>query len=85
MEVEPELVEEPVEEPVLDRELELEVEDDLPDEEEVVLDLRLAELTVPLVPVEPLPAEPVEPVGRGFMMGVTKVEFWPAGTIAAED
>lgn len=72
-----------------DAELELEVEDDLPDEEEVVaevlVDLRLAELTVPLVPVEPLPAGPVEPVGRGFMTGVTNVEFWPAGTIAADD
>lgn len=67
-----------------------ELEDELPDEEveaEVLVDLRLAELTVLLVPEELLPAEPVEPVepdGRGFM-GVTKVEFWPAGTIAAED
>lgn len=79
VEVEPELVEEPVPDP--------ELEDELPDEEveaEVLVDLRLAELTVLLVPEELLPAEPVEPDGRGFM-GVTKVEFWPAGTIAAED
>lgn len=73
-----------MEEPV--PELELELEDELPDEEVLVeVDLRLAELTVLLVPEELLPAGAVAPVGRGFMMGVTKVEFWPAGTIAAED
>ena len=46
------------------------------EEEEVLVDLRLAELTVPLVPEEPLPAEPVDPAAR--------VELAPAGTTAAE-
>ena len=70
---------------VPDPEVEEEVPDLLLDEDEVVEealeedDLRLAELIVPLVP-ELLPAEPV-----GLRTGVTKVEFWPAGTTAAAD
>lgn len=67
---------------VVEPELELELEDVLLDEweeeEEVLEDLRLAELTVPLVLEEPLPAEPVGPI-----IGVTNVEFAPAGTTAA--
>ena len=72
-------------------EVEEEVPDLLLDEDEVVEealeaeeeeDLRLAELTVPLVPV----LLPAEPVGlRTVVTGVTKVEFWPAGTTAAAD
>ena len=61
-------------------ELELE-EDVLLDEREVVedflVDLRLAELTVPLVPEELLPTEPV-----GVRL-TTEVEFAPAGMTAA--
>ena len=77
LEGEPELV---VEEP------EPEVEDvaeDEEDEEEVLeeVDLRLAELTVVLELDELLPAEPVGTMTG--VTGVTKVEFWPAGTIAA--
>ena len=75
--VEPELVAVP--EP--EREDEDEV-DELPDEREVVwVDLRVpVPTTVPLPPERPVLAEPV-----GFMTGVTKVEFWPAGTLAAAD
>lgn len=63
-------------------EWEVEVEDVSLDEwevEEVLVeaDLRLAELTVPLVPEEPLP---VEPGGTA-----TIVLFAPAGTTAAAD
>ena len=62
---------------------ELEADDELVDEEvldEVLVDLRLAELTVPLGVEEPLLTEPVGP-----KMGVTYVEFAPAGTTAAAD
>lgn len=73
VDVEPELV---VDEPEPEV---VEVEDVLLDEsevvEEVLVDLRLAELTVPLVPEDELPAEPV-----GTM---TKVLFAPAGVTAA--
>ena len=81
-----------MEEPEL--EPEAEADEPLDDEDEVEdvlveVDLRLAELTVPLVPEEvplvpeePLPPELV-PVAVGPMSGVTNVEFWPAGTIAA--
>ena len=87
--VEPELV---LVEP--EPEVEEEVPDLLLDEDEVVVealeaeeeeDLRLAELTVPLVP-ELLPAEPVGlRIGVADVTGVTKVEFWPAGTTAGAD
>ena len=64
--------------------VELEVDDELADEEEVLdevlVDLRLAELTVPLGVEEPLLTEPVGP-----KTGVTYVEFAPAGTTAAGD
>lgn len=84
--MEPELVvDEPEPEPELELEPEPELEEDVPldepdVEEEVVVGLRLAELNVPLPAEEPLPAEPV-----GLRIGVTNVEFWPAGTFAAAD
>ena len=82
VDVEPELVDVPEPEP----DPEEEDDDELPVErepaEEVLVDLRTpVPTTVPLPAERPVLAEP--PVG--FMMGVTKVEFWPAGTTAAED
>ena len=65
-----------VEDPEWDVEDVLPDEWELVDEEEVLVDLRLAELTVPLEPEEPLPAEPVDPAAR--------VKLAPAGTTAAE-
>ena len=75
---EPELVDVP--EP--EAEAEEDDDDELLDDLEVVLvDLRVpVPTTVPLTPERPVLAEPV-----GIMTGVTKVEFWPAGTTAAED
>ncbi len=54
--------------------------DDWEVEEEVLVDLRLAELKVPLPAEEPLPDEP-----EGTMTGVTTVAFAPAGTVATGD
>ena len=60
-------------------------DDEPPDErelaEDVTVDLRdPVPITVTLAERE-VPALAAEPVG--FVMGVTKVEFWPAGTTAA--
>ena len=72
--------------PELELEPEEEEEDDeLPDEPElaeaVLVDLRVpVPTTVPLTPERPVLDEPV-----GIITGVTKVEFWPAGTLAAAD
>ena len=78
LDVEPALVAVPEREPD-------EEDDDDPDEREleeaVTVDLRdPVPTTVPLARAVPVLAEPV-----GFMTGVTKVEFWPAGTTAAAD
>ena len=59
--------------------------DELLDERELAevvwVDLRVpVPTTVPLPLERPVLAEPV-----GFRTGVTKVEFWPAGTLAAAD
>ena len=75
LEAEPELV---VDEP--EPEAEAEAVDVLPDEREVVeedlvVDRRVAELKVPLVPEEPLPAEPPEG-------SIVKLLFPPAGEVA---
>ena len=77
--VEPELVAVP------EREPDEEDDDEPPDERElaepVTVDLREPVPTTVTLAAREVPAL-AEPVG--FMMGVTKVEFWPAGTIAAE-
>ncbi len=54
--------------------------DDWEVEEEVLVDLRLAELNVPLPAEEPVPDKP-----EGTMPGATAVAFAPAGTVAAAD
>ena len=77
-----------------EREEEEEEEDDEPlDEWEPVevawVDLRLPEaaepIAVPLVLGMILPTEAVPAEAEGIMMAETKVEFWPAGTLAGAD
>ena len=83
LDVEPELVAVPDLEPE-EAEEEAGFDDELPDEareleEAVIVDLRDPVPTTVTLAREPVLSEPV-----GFMTGVTKVEFWPAGTTAAE-